>query len=315
MSWAQEMSSALVWTGITLALIALARHPRLERRSGMQWIAIHLNAVAAVIVARAFFIYGTDAWLAWYPAPPEFSAVLMTSARNNFIGTWLLIGVAHAIVQFQRAQASARRIAELEAVLATARLHALRAQLNPHFLFNALNSVAEMVHRDADLTDRMLVSISELLRESLSPDQRQQRPLRNEIELVRNYLMIEKIRLGERLEVDWQLDERCLDVPVPVLILQPLVENAIVHAIARRREPSVLAIRAKVSGSMLVIEVANPTAPGEAPAPGAGIGLGNARGRLQLLHGDQAQLTRQDTGDRFSVELRVPIPKAGRRAA
>ena len=305
---AQETASAAIWIGITLFLVFLAEHLHRRQASRLRWILVHCVVVTAVVLGRALFVWATDPVLGWYPSPPSVRLLLMTSAAYNSVTTWLLVGVAQAIVQSRRVRSDARRITELEAKLALARLEALRARLDPHFLFNALNSVAEMVHRDPDVADRMLVSLAELLRVSLRPDMPQQRPLRDEIALVEHYLQIEKIRLGERLQVGWAIDPPCLAVPVPTLILQPLVENAIVHAIARRREPGRLDLRARLAADELRIEIENTAGPDGPAAPGSGTGLGATRERLQVLHGERARLRQVQQDGLYRVELALPLP-------
>ena len=189
-------------------------------------------------------------------------------------------------------------------------LEALRAQLNPHFLFNALNSVAEMVHIDGELADRMLVALSALLRDALKQEPQQERPLREEIAAIEHYLTIEKIRLGERLQVRWDVDPACLEAPVPVLILQPLVENAIVHAIARRKASGMLAIAASDAGDTLLLRVENSAAPDDGDRRGNGIGLRSVADRLHLLYGERARMQRIDVGSgAYGVELRLPLAR------
>lgn len=226
----------------------------------------------------------------------------------NFMWFLALVLIAYGWSYFQRAQQQRLRISQMESRLAQTRLEALRAQLNPHFLFNALNSVAEMVHRDPAVADRMLVSLSTLLRDRLGIDDAQQRPLAEELVLVREYLAIEQMRLGERLQLDWAVDAQALGKPVPALSVQVLVENAIVHAIARRRAPSRLVVRAWVEAGELHVVVENTLSPGVTPTPGAGIGLASVEERLRLIHGEAAQLKRQVAADGawHRVELRMP---------
>jgi LytS/YehU family sensor histidine kinase len=246
---------------------------------------------------------------------PGFGSVLWASVRNNLMLAATVVGVAHALVFYRQAREREQKVAELENHLANTRLEMLRAQLHPHFLFNALNSVAEMIHQDADVADRMLVSLSALLRDSLSAERNQLRSLRSELDLVRHYLMIEKIRLGERLQIEWEVDERCLDEVVPMLILQPLVENAIVHAIARQRTPGTLTLRGRLDHGMLVLDVENTQVANNVTSSGTGIGLRSIRDRLQLLYADRAQLNLRDVGgERYAVELRIPA-RAERAAA
>ena len=256
-------------------------------------------------------MYATNGYFQWYGNQPlpGFADVLATSLSNNFLLAWLVVGIAHGLVYLQRSQQHEQKVRVLEASLAASRLEALRAQLNPHFLFNALNSVAEMVHRDADIADRMLVSLSALLRDGLSTDPAPLRTLREELALVQHYLMIEKIRLAERLVLEMDVPEACLDRTVPALLLQPLVENAIVHGIARRRAPGLLRVSARSVAQGLLIEVTNHVAPGTS-APGNGIGLASTRSRLALLYADRASLD-QRTGVDGLYRVQVLIPETG----
>ena len=227
--------------------------------------------------------------------------------RHKLRALLTVVGVAHALVFYRQAREREQRVAELETHLANTRLEMLRAQLHPHFLFNALNSVAEMIHQDAELADRMLVSLSALRRDSLCADQKQLRSLSEELDVVRNYLMIERIRLGDRLQVEWDVDERCLGMTVPMLILQPLVENAIVHAIALQRMPGILILRGRLEQNTLVLDVENSRGIHEERRSGTGFGLRSIRDRLQLLYSEHAQLTLCDAGsERYRVELRIP---------
>lgn len=301
----------MTWVPLSLGFYWLARRHPIERGNLLRPIAIHLLAVAGVIVAKAIYVRYTNPWLGWYDTLPAFGEVLLTSVRNNFMTTWTVIGVAHGLVFYQRARERELRIAEMERSLISTRLEALRAQLNPHFLFNALNSVAEMVHVDGELADRMLVALSALLRDALKQEPQQERPLREEIAAIEHYLTIEKIRLGERLQVRWQIDPDCLETPVPVLILQPLVENAIVHAIARRRAPGLLAITADRVGEDLLLRIDNSAAPDEGGTRrGNGIGQRSVADRLQLLYGGRASMRRSDAGaDTYGVELRLPLTR------
>ena len=311
--WAKalEISFAgwMTWVPLTLGLYWLVKRYPIERsyvlRSGM----VMLCAVVAIVFLRAAYVYFTNPVFNWYRREPlpDFGSVLLTSFDNNFFLAWIVVGLMHAIVFYRRSNERGHKVAELESSLASTQLEALRAQLNPHFLFNALNSVAEMVHRDAEQADRMLISLAALLRDSLSSEQDQMRPLREELALVEHYLMIEKIRLGERLQLTWDVQRDSLELPIPVLILQPLVENAIVHGIARRRSPGSLRVRGRLLNGRLLLEVENSVASENAITSGTGIGLQSTRSRLQLLYGGRAHLALEMTeaGDHL-VRLDIP---------
>ena len=319
-TWAQALRYSfggwMTWVPLSLGLCWLVlRHP-IGRGQVLRPLLILALGVIAVVLLRAAYVAGTNPVFGWYDTLPPFSEVLWASLRNNVMLAGTVVGVAHALVFYRQAREREQRVAELEAHLATAQLDALRAQLHPHFLFNALNSVAEMVHRDAEVADHMLVSLSALLRDSLAVERQQVRPLRRELDVIEHYLLIERIRLGERLSVVWDIDDACLDLDVPMLILQPLVENAIVHAIARHRAPGRLLVQARIEGEMLVIEVENSIEPGHAPAPGTGTGLRSIRDRLRLLYAGKATLDVVAAGARtHAARLRLPVAARPARVA
>jgi len=239
-----------------------------------------LLAAFWVVGLRSVYIYALDPWVGWYDSPPDFwSDVMPTSLNNNVLISWIVIGLAHALLFSEQARAQERRAAELQGLLAQARLDAIAAQLNPHFLFNALNSIAELVHHDAARADRMLVGLSALLRRSLESSRLQWVSLREELALLSQYLDIEKVRLGERMQVHWRVAEECLDEAVPPQLLQPLVENAVVHAIARRVRPGNVRIAAGLVGGALWLDVEGDGAEGPPDAQGHGHGLANTRPR------------------------------------
>ena len=310
-SWPHELRTNLVgmWGWIPLAMFLFWMVDRFPIRRGQVLRAglILMLAALAVVFVRSCFIYGLDPWVRWYKTPPSFwHDVMPTSIQNNLLLGWVLIGLAHARLYFDRAHAQERRAAELQAQLAQARLDAISAQLNPHFLFNALNSIAELVHHDAARADRMLVGLSALLRRSLDSSRQQWVGLREELELLAQYLDIEKVRLGERLQVHWHVAEDCLDEAVPPLLLQPLVENAVVHGIARRLRPGNLRIAAGFVPGALWLEVEDDGADGQPDIEGHGIGLANTRARLQALYGAEAALAIAPTeagGTRVSLRL------------
>ncbi|WP_144436475.1 sensor histidine kinase [Lysobacter antibioticus] len=318
MSWPQALhfgfGSWMMWVPVTLGLYWLVRRSPIERGRILRSLAILLGASLLTVLLRAAYVYATSSVFHWFGHHPRpgFMEVLTGSLSYNLMLAWVVIGMAHALVFYHRSMDRGRQIARLQEGLTTAKLEALRAQMNPHFLFNALNSVAEMVHRDPELADRMLVSLSLLLQEGLSVDRVQFRPLREEIELINSYLMIEKVRLSDRLKVEWSVETAALDVSVPALILQPLVENAVVHGISRRRAPSVLGIGCELRGETLVVEVSNCVSPDGAAPHGSGIGLGSARSRLQLLYGGRATIRQCSTeSGRYLVRITVPTGKYG----
>ena len=256
-AWADVLRTGLVgmwgWVPLTVGLFWLVSRVPIRRGNAMRACSVLMLAALAIVVLRAVFIYGLDPWIGWYDTPPDFwSDVMRTSLHNNVLISWIMIGFAHALLYSDLAREQERRAVQLQALLAQARLDAIAAQLNPHFLFNALNSIAELVHHDAARADRMLVALSALLRRSLDSSRQQWVSLGEEFELLAQYLDIEKVRLGERMQVHWHVADDCLVEAVPPLLLQPLVENAVVHAIARRMRPGNVRIAASLVAGLAV---------------------------------------------------------------
>lgn len=306
----------LTWIPFTLWLYAAVSRFPIQRGQIIKAIVILTGAVLTVVLLKAIYVYLTNPIFTWYLELPQFGTVMADSMKNNFAMGWAVVGVSHSLLFYQRAREKERKVAELEAGLASAKLEAIRARLNPHFMFNALNSVSEMVHQDADAAENMLVALSRLLRDSLSGNQDVERPLAKEIALAEDYVMIEKFRLGERLRVEWQVNDAALQAQTPALILQPLIENAVIHSISRRKEAGWLRITAHVVGQRLQISVDNSRTPGDAGAPGSGLGLESIVSRLAIIHGTNASLT-IDTSDPgvYSARLDLPLSVARKDAA
>jgi len=225
---------------------------------------------------------------------------------------WSLVGVCQAIRNFRSSQERERRAAELEARLTTAKLQALRMQINPHFLFNTLNSIAALVYVNPRAADEMLGDLSELLRRSLDSMEEQEIPLAQELEFIGAYLNIEQKRFGERLRLEQSVPDEVMKAMVPALILQPLVENAIRHGIEPRRGPGLISIEAKQEDKHLHLVVRDNGA--GLPAAGLnnsgrrGIGLANTQARLRGLYGqDQSFSFGEAEPQGCQVDIHLPF--------
>lgn len=218
-----------------------------------------------------------------------------------------VVSIAHALCFYRRAQERERRTLGLEAGLAKARLSALRMQLQPHFLFNSLNAIAELVHKDPEAADEMLVALANLLRLTLETSGEQELPLSREMEFVERYLAIERVRLGDRLHVTFDLAPGTRNALVPVFLLQPLVENAVRHGLEAQGGPGRLAISAGRRDAALVLTISD-NGPGLQPDKPLreGIGLANTRARLEELYGPAGTLEfRRAEG--FTVVITIPF--------
>lgn len=211
----------------------------------------------------------------------------------------MIVSAAHAALFFRRDQQRA-------ASLARARLEVLKGQLQPHFLFNTLNVIAELVHQDADKADAMITALSDMLRLTLDSASEQLVPLEREIEFVESYFAIMQTRLGERLRYECDIKLAAHRALVPPFLLQPLVENAILHGIEPIPTGGVVTIRAWVKGDDLHLSVADNGIGMETPPLREGIGLANTRARLQELFGDTAQVILTN-GRGVTVEVIMPF--------
>jgi two-component system LytT family sensor kinase len=196
---------------------------------------------------------------------------------------------------------------EARALLAEARLDLLKTQLQPHFLFNALHSIAELMHSDVGAADRALMRVSELLRATLDAGSRQEITLAEELALVERYLEIEQIRLGDRLTAKVDVEPRALDALVPLFVLQPVVENAVRHGIATRTSGGTVTLHARVEAGELRIDVED-DGPGFKGAATERVGLTNTRARLAHLYGAAQRLEiGRSAGGGAAVRIVLPF--------
>jgi LytS/YehU family sensor histidine kinase len=241
----------------------------------------------------------TLASLALATTPPPMGLALLF--LRSILG-WLTLGVlvyvglvsaAHWLEFAERERERERRTLALEAQLAGAELQALRMQLHPHFLFNTLNTIAALVReRDVAASVNLISRLGDVLRQILRSPERQEVPLAEELAFTRSYLEIEEVRFADRLRVRWAAEEEAMGALVPHLILQPLVENAFRHGIARREEAGLLEIGARRRGDRLLLWVRD-DGPGLQLSADAsdGIGIANVRARLTALYREEGTLT------------------------
>jgi two-component system LytT family sensor kinase len=204
-----------------------------------------------------------------------------------------------------------RRETSLVHQLVEAELRALRAQINPHFLFNSLNTIAALVHQEPAIAEGMIVRLAKIFRHLLTQTERPFSPLAQEMDFLRAYLDIEKVRFGERLTVEFQIADSIRNCPVPSLILQPLVENAIKHGLAPKLGECRLLIGGSTEGGQIVLRVQDNGVGvrGDSKRSSTGIGMRNIRERLTTLYGEQARLL-FESGPRAGSCATVYLPLA-----
>ncbi len=311
----------IVWSQMILTLVSVV--PLGTGRTA-RWVMVHAAATLLACAVNSLTIAWMDHTFSTAPEHP-FSLDLRTALINNLdfqlVLYWAVLGAAYMVEYVRRYRERNREAAELEQKLARTQLDALRMQLNPHFLFNALNSVAELMEMDVDEAQRTLTRVSDLLRLSLRSAGSSVIPLWQEIELVELYLQIARVRYGGGLEVDLDIDSSTVDLQVPSFLLQPLVENALKHGLAPGHgEQSIRVVSRRLSNTLQLIVEDNGrgldgsmTTSGRflAATPaidGLGIGLTNTRSRLAMLYGERFAFRMNNQADGgCRVEIRLPL--------
>lgn len=250
--------------------------------------------------------------------PNELTLLFIFGFHTSVVAYWVVLSIQAAIRNYQRFQEreqavlrSELRASQLEAQVAQARLSALKAQLQPHFLFNTLNAIIVLVRQQKGKeAEETLARFSDLLRAVLADMDAQEVSLSRELEYLKLYLDIEQVRFSDRLRVEIDVDPELLDAAVPHMALQPIVENAIRHGVGRRSKPGVITLHASRDGDRLRLQVRDdgPGFVGVSPACGRGLGLANTRARLRQLYGDAAELhTANGAAGGAEVTLLLPF--------
>lgn len=302
----------LMWAAFTPVAIALARRFRLDRGSPIP-IAVHIVAALTLAIAHHLAVgtlyYFTETRGGVYLVGDRFQLITWGAQIRLWLGSYFMLNVLtylaivggyHALVYYKRYREGELRGARLEASMNRARLDALRMELNPHFLFNTLNAISGLVRRrENDDAVLMLARLGELLRSTLEDGAEQEVPLEREVELLRIYLEIVRLRFHDRLQVAVDIADEAREGLVPPLILQPLVENAVRHGVGRLEESGRITVGARRVGERLELFVEDNGAgfaesfasPGRAANGGAaGIGLANTRERLAQLYDERGDL-------------------------
>jgi two-component system sensor histidine kinase AlgZ len=240
----------------------------------------------------------------------EFDRQLPLLAGFGVLVYLLAVTVHHLLHVAERTRLAERRALEHELHAREAELKLLRAQIDPHFLFNSLNSIAGLIQSDPALARSACVRLGSFLRSGLRLGARDLVRLDEEMALARDFLAVEQARFGSRLRVSEDIPQDALGFLVPPLILQPLVENAVRHGIAGLVDGGTISLRASLAGQNLKLAIENDRDPEGARAAGQGLGLANVRRRLEAVYGEAAMLALRVDGVRFTAELTIPARAA-----
>jgi len=305
-----------VWALFTPAIIWLSQHFRFERQGLWRALLVHVPSVIIFSLAHIVSVASVQWWLARTMGRPfGWWSEVQKSALLNFdwemMTYWSIVGLSHALRYQREARARELNAAQLQTRLVEARLQTLQRQLQPHFLFNTLNTISALMHRDVDAADEMIARLSDLLRMSLQRVGVQEVPLKDELDFLSKYLEIEQTRFRDRLTVVFDVHSDTLDALVPNLLLQPLVENAIKHGIGPRPTPGQITVRARRVGALLELDIQD-NGVGLSAARltdfNRGVGLSNTRSRLDHLYGSLHRFEfRQPAEGGLLVLIAIPM--------
>ncbi len=314
-SWGNALAYAsaysCLWALLTPLILSLAKRFPLSSRRWPLHSVLHVFGAAGFAVVTKICL---DA-LAGMTLPHAYPLLsgdgahqpLLSALGYGFVLYWVVLLITQAVVLLHRYNLERLKRWELQAELVNAELQTLKMQLKPHFLFNVLNSISELIHQDPKAADRAIAKLGELLRVSLNSDSSQEVMLGQELELLDRYTEIQKIRFGNALTISVNAERETLNALVPSLVLQPIVENAIRHGVANRAEGGRIEITSKLQADRLVLCVADNG--GGLPGGGAlkeGTGLRSTRRRLERLYGRNHKLHLNNRAE--GAEARIEIP-------
>lgn len=309
---------ALEYAFLCLSAWYLCRIFPLEQTGFLRLLGVYI--IGGILSASLWILIGKgqvlllarNAWLG------EISGLYATKIPLLFgVGVllfFLAVAVHYLLAAFEATRASEKRALELRVLAREFELKALRAQIDPHFLFNSLNSISALSSSDPAGARKMCLLLADFLRKTLNLGREESIPFSEELSLATNYLAIEQVRLGSRLKVEKDIEEESEDCQVPPLLLQPLIENAVHHGIAQILEPGVVRIQAKCRLGRLEIAIENPFDPDQPPGERNGLGMENVRKRLSTLYGTQARAEFSKNRDHFAARLSLPEVRAVRAA-
>lgn len=307
----EEMTGAYGSLLLFPLVVALERHFPLTRGRWRRHWSVHLGGFLVFSTAHTTFLAVSRDLLSPLFGLGEYDYGRMSvryfmEASTDAIAFGMFVGaLTHFRTQLRLRQRE-RRAAALERDAATARLESLSLQLQPHFLFNALNTISSTVYDDPTAADEMIGRLGDLLRHSLRTTGRQEITVDEELVTLRAYLAFVEARFGDRLHVALQVEPSALGLAVPAFILQPLVENAVRHGAATEYQDAGIRIALSRHAAELQLDVENDVhATPDEPLP-MGTGLGTTRARLQLLYGDAGVLQTSSEAGRFRVTVRLP---------
>ena len=304
-----SLLSLLIYSGISLSLWYPFKY---FTTSNTKNTSIISNFIAIGVITVTLWVLIT-----------KYVVQLVSPAENNFQAYWdatfsyrigtgvfiygLIILTYFLFTSLNNLSEKKAKEARLESLIKETELKMLRSQINPHFLFNSLNSISSLTVTDPEKARMMVIKLSDFMRYALSGKDEQPVSLESELENLRLYLDIEKVRFGDRLRTEEKIDKNCLGIKIPVLLLQPLYENAVKHGVYESTELISIATDSVIKDGYLEITISNNYESGSTTLKGTGTGLMNVSRRLELIYGNKASIRTNRANNIFTVKLFIPV--------
>ncbi len=319
-SFSRPLTEQWIWAGLTPIVFAVARRFPLARPHLVRAFAVHCAAFVALSLLHCAVANALGSPLPVQPPGYQKSLLVLRFLEEVYSDIWMywpLVCIRALIDSHELAKQRESDAARLEALLAASQLALLRAQIQPHFLFNTLHSVTTLVRTDPAGAEDLIADLAQILRASFADSSQQETSLQRELELVDCYLRIQRRRFSDRLTLAYRIAPEALAAALPPLLLQSLVENAVIHGIAPSSRPGTIEICARRDADRLLLEVNDDGVGLRAPMP-AGVGISNARARMERLYGSDHSLS--ITGSpgggaavRVSIPFHIAPPEAAER--
>ncbi|WP_167605157.1 sensor histidine kinase [Maribellus sediminis] len=295
----------ILYAIIGAAIWYVIKYSSLESSSIIRVVSAHL--IAATIIVLLWMYLGAVFIKIFHPLAQQW---LEKAAVTRVVAGYMMyIGFViffYAVNYYYAFKEKSRNETRLKALVKEAELHALKSQINPHFLFNSLNSISSLTMTDPARAQEMVINLSQLMRYSLKHDQDEKVTLEQELENNKLYLSIEKVRFGSKLNPVFAIEKECLKAKIPNMILQPLYENAIKYGVYEAIDTVDVITHCRATDSMLEVTISNTYDKNVMSKKGEGIGLRNIRDRLQVIYGNPHLLKVVNQNNEFTVTLTIP---------
>jgi hypothetical protein len=301
----EAFSYFIIYPFIGASIWYVIKFTTIENNSGYRIIFAHL--IAASIIVFIWMYLGIVIMKLIHPVSDEWvNRGMIMRIFAGYIMYLIFVVFFYAVNYYQSFKEKVLNEGKLLSLVKEAELHALKSQINPHFLFNSLNSISSLTMSDPARAQEMVINLSQLMRYSLKHDQNEKVLFKQELENNKLYLQIEKVRFGSKLNPVFEIEESCLKAEIPNMILQPLYENAIKYGVYEATEPIEIKTVGKCREEFLQITISNPYDANITSKRGEGIGLRNIRDRLQIIYGNPYLLKMEDNKKEFTVTLNIP---------